>query len=429
MTNKQQRGQFFTTSPSVQRVMLSLVDHADGRFLEPSAGAGHLVKALEQACPSAVIDAVELDDNIPAVCRTRITNADFFAFADASTAGYDVVFGNPPYVSWKAMEESSKLSSIAVKAGYSEKTNLYHLFIDRCIDLLADNGEMVLIVPKEWLYASSAAPLRKKISESGHISHIVDCGEEKLFTDANVPALLIFRFVKTERTADMRVSYASDLTGAMTGEWEKKELVDKNSRWLLLHEELARKVSTWGRLGDVMSVKVGMVTGLDKVFRVSGTEDFEEGTVATYLTTKGIERFIDVNHIDNWNDMPPRTAAYLLAHKEQLLARRITVFSETNWWKYGAVRNRRAMDSSAKRIYAYARTRSQSPFFAGSAEAVYYSGGVLGLFARSKNVDPHDYLDALNSAEFREVLEAMFLATGNKMSLQPATLEDAPFPL
>ncbi|MBC9704393.1 MAG: N-6 DNA methylase [Enterococcus sp.] len=427
---KQQRGQFFTTSQKVQQVMVDLLENTGGKFLEPSAGAGHLVKALEDKFPNASIDAVELDENIVAVCDTPIQNNDFFVFADSAEASYDVIFGNPPYVSWKAMEESSKISSAEVKKGYSEKTNLYHLFIDRCIDLLADHGEMVLIVPKEWLYSSSAGPLRKKIYESGHLSHIVDCGEEKLFADADVPALLIFRFVKSERTSDTRVNYAENLSAALENKWEERELVDKNSRWLLLHKELAHKVSKWGRLGDVMSVKVGIVSGLDGVFRVSGDgSQFEAETVVSYITTKGIEKFIDVNHIDKWEDVPPKTAAYLLSHKDRLISRKIAKFSEANWWKYGAIRNKTAMESDLGRVYVFGRTRSQAPFFANTTGEVYYSGGILGLFARDENFDPTEYIDTLNSAEFREVLEAMFLATGTKISLQPATLEDAPFPV
>ena len=430
MTNKEQRGQFFTTSQMVQTVMLDLLEPKRGTVLEPSAGAGHLVKALEECSSEFQIDAVELDESIQSVCSTPIVNEDFFVFADQAKKKYDHIFGNPPYVSWKNMEDSSKASTSDVKKRYSDKSNLYHLFIDRSIDLLAEDGQMVLIVPKEWLYTSSAAPLRNKILDEGRITHIVDCGEEKLFSDADVPALLIFRFLKTSKTTkdDSKVQFAENLKAAHQGTWDTRVLVNKNSRWLLLHEELANKVSSWGVLGDVVSVKVGIVSGLDKVFRVENPEDFEPSTVRKYITTKGIEHFIDVNHFDQWDMIPPRTAAYLLSHKPALIGRRISPFHENNWWKYGAIRNKSAMDSTSQRIYAFCKTRSVTPFFK-MDEDNYYGGGLLGIFAKNENVDMDKTLEILNSKDFREVMEAMFLATGNKVSLQPATLEDAPFPI
>lgn len=429
MTNKQQRGQFFTTVPSVQKAMLSLVTNTTGTMLEPSAGAGHLTKALEDAFPGADIDAVELDDSIPPICSTVVTHNDFFTFADNVSRKYDVIFGNPPYVAWKNVESASKISSASVKASYSEKTNLYHLFIDRCIDLMNEDAEMVFIVPKEWLYTSSASPLRKKVYASGFISHIIDCGEEKLFEDADVPALLIFRFVKSSKTnLTEKVSFAENLDKALENVWDSRKLVDTNSRWLLLHDSLAAKVKTWGRLGDVFSVKVGIVTGADNVFRVTPDMDIDPESVVSYITTKGLEKFIDVNQFEAFSDLPPKTASYLLTHKESLIGRKISPFNENNWWKYGAVRNRQAMDSPADRFYALGRTRSTTPFFSVSSGEKYYGGSILGLFAKNDGMNVQAYIDFMNSSDFREIMEAMFLASGNKVSLQPATLEDAPLP-
>jgi hypothetical protein len=80
------------------------------------------------------------------------------------------------------------------------------------------------------------------------------------------------------------------------------------------------------------------------------------------------------------------------------------------------------------RYYALVKTRSVTPFFA-DANAVRYSGGVLGVFRSSDaDVTVRTAIKVLNSTKYRAVLDAMFLTTGNKVSLQPSTLEDAPFP-
>jgi adenine-specific DNA-methyltransferase len=429
MTNKKQRGQFFTSNEKVQQVMLDLVKNKSGAALEPSAGAGHLVVALETLPSLSSITALELDTAIPAVCSTPMEYGDFFTFANGKENRYDVIFGNPPYVAWKHIEEATQLSAAAIKKDYSDKTNLYYLFIDRCVDLLKDNGEIVFIVPKEWLYTSSAKPLREKISRLGHISHIVDCGEEKLFADADVPALLIFRFVKSKE--DEATLFATNLNEAHKGNWETREFISKDGRWMLLEPELAEKVATWGKFGDQYSVKVGIVSGLDGVFRITNPEDFEPETIQSYITTKGIELFIDVNSYITFDSIPEKTRAYLLEHKPALIGRKIAKFDESNWWRYGAIRNKNAMDSSAARFYSHGRTRNAAPFFTVEKEkAIYFGGGIIGIFEKPNAQIHHtDTIKFLNSVEFRKILDGMFITIGNKVSFQPATLEDVPFPL
>lgn len=423
MTTKAQRGQFFTTNKNVQTVMLSLVANKEGKILEPSAGAGDLLIDLETN-PKYIIDAVELDNSFTSNCKTPITYQDFFTYAVGKENTYNVIYGNPPYVSWKALETATKLSAEKVKEDYSDKTNLYHLFIDRCIDLLAPGGEMIFIVPKEWLYTSSATPLRNKILDKGSLTHIIDCGEEKLFVDADVPALLIFRFEKDLR--NIQPKFAANLSEALANTYETKTLTNKNGRFLLLDKNLTEETKTWGRVKDSFDVKVGIVSGADNTYRITELDKVDSSNVRKYVTTKGIENFIDLNDIDKEADIPVKTLNYLLPYKNDLMARRIRAFDESNWWKYGAIRNLEAMESNKDRFYALVKTRSTTPFFANS-ESKYYSGGILGIF-KTGNVTTENAIKILNSSVYRQIMESMFLTTGNKVSLQPATLEDAPFP-
>lgn len=420
---KKQRGQFFTRNDEVHQVMMALVAHHEGRALEPSAGAGHLVTPLE-ARPGLSIDAVELDDRVRRECVTPITYGDFFTWAQDKDGAYDVIFGNPPYVAWKAVEGATRESAKATKAAYSDLANLYYLFIDRCVDLLTPGGELVFIVPKEWLYTTSALPLRQKMNAAGAITDLIDCGEEKLFADADVPALLIFRFEKG--AAPRTLTHFGSLSAALEERSQRRVLRDENGRWMLLTEAETAAVEQWGRLGDVFSVKVGLVTGADKVFKVSDDLDLEPDCVQDQLTTRQQpERFINVNGYDRFEDIPPKTAAYLAQHKETLLARRIARFDETNWWRYGAIRNDAFMASDTPRLFAMAKTRKQ-PFF--SSDATHFGGGILGLFALSTDLDLGVALRVLQDDRFRRILEGMFVTSKDKVTLQPGTLEDAPFP-
>lgn len=433
---KQQRGQFFTVDTRVQKLMSELLLN-DAQTtepmtaFEPSAGAGHLIKVLEDSAKEYAIDAVELDETIAAVCDAEIVNQDFFLFANGKEERYDVIIGNPPYVGWGKVEESVHTTAASVKSRYSDKANLYHLFIDRCIDLLKDKGEMVLIIPKEWLYTTSASVLRQKISDTGSLSHLIDCGEEKLFPDASVPALVIIRFVKG---GDINVTtqVADSLDQALAGDYTEKKILSSGSRWMLVEEHLAETAqSEYVKLSDIFSVKVGMVSGADGIYRVNDAIIAEHGlepeSIREYLTTKGIEKFIDLYHYKSFEDAPENVRTFLLQHKEKLIGRGIRSFDESNWWEYGAVRNRKAMETLSSWISVEARTRKSAPFTVRNTPML-FSGGTLGLYPHDPSTDVEKYAEFFNSDDFKEILRALFIMNGNKASMQPATLHDALIP-
>lgn len=430
MTNdsatKKQRGQFFTSNDGVQTVLGSLLQNS-GTLLEPSAGAGHLVTVAEKLKRFS-ITALELDSSITNISNTVFKYGDFFNSSKGLEKTFDSILGNPPFVAWKDVEGETVLSAETVKAAYSDKTNLYHLFIDRCLDLLSEKGELVFIVPKEWLYTTSANPLRKKILAQGDITHFVDCGEEKLFVDADVPALLIFRF-ENGKVKDRKTKFAASLKEALADTWEDREFIEEAGRLLLLPKKVAKEIAAWKPLNLQYKVRVGIVSGADPLFRIKDSIKVDDSSVKNYLTTKGIESFIDLNDVDSWDEIGLLTQTYLLENKDILISRRIAKFTEKNWWKYGAIRNKDHMlDSKQERFYALVKTRSVTPFFKND-DAVLYSGGVLGIFKQpAASVSVEVAIKVLNSVKYRSVLDAMFLTTGNKVSLQPGTLEDAPFP-
>lgn len=427
---KAQRGQFFTVNSRVQKVMLDLIktDKA-GKVLEPSAGEGHLVVSLENAGYTDVT-SVEFDPDLPSISITQPIRASFFDFAATRDIDYSCVFGNPPYVAWKSLEKEQieNPNLVAVKKDYSDKANLYYLFMDKCIDVLTEDGEIIFIVPKEWLYTSSAAPLRKKMLATGSITHIVDCGEEKLFPDADVPAIVIFRYQKGLNSR--KTSYATSLDKAVADVWEERIIEETGDRLIFLDSETATLIDGWGVLDDFMSVKVGIVSGADPIFRVDDPSLYEKEGLVQYLTTKGLEWFIDVNHVLSEDNLPPKIKTFLLSHKERLITRRISKFDENNWWKYGAIRNRDAMLTSADRFYVSGRTRASAPFFL-SPDTVFFSGGTMGVFVKDElpeNVTVEDVVELLNSEIYRKLFVSMQLTTGNKLSLQPSTLATLPFP-
>lgn len=97
VVDRQKQYQFFETPAALADKMVAMVDIQEGQsVLEPSAGRGAIVRAVQRQYPTANIQAVELDpDNIKhltAICPTH--EGDFLNFNDGS---YDWIIANPPF--------------------------------------------------------------------------------------------------------------------------------------------------------------------------------------------------------------------------------------------------------------------------------------------------------------------------------------------
>ncbi|MCB1892997.1 MAG: class I SAM-dependent methyltransferase, partial [Rhodocyclaceae bacterium] len=112
--------------------------------------------------------------------------------------------------------------------------------------------------------------------------------------------------------------------------------------------------------------------------------------------------------------------AFLEPFRERLLARRVTKFDETNWWKWG----RRHHVSDAPRIYVNQKTRNPRPFFLNDCRN--YDGSILALFPHRRDADLVRLTDLLNEVDWAElgfVCDGRFLFA--QRSLAQALLTEA----
>jgi len=107
--------------------------------------------------------------------------------------GFDVVLGNPPYVSANNMpfldrEYFNKKSEYKTLKG---KWDLYIPFIEKSIVLLKKQGLLSVVIPYNFLNQPYAEPLRKHILENCRIHSIADLHQVKVFESATVPSCII----------------------------------------------------------------------------------------------------------------------------------------------------------------------------------------------------------------------------------------------
>lgn len=374
------KGQYFTKNSKLQKKVFDLCKNK-GKTLEPSAGVGFLSKYFKDNARPIDI-SIEIDDSLKLIDE-QIIFMDFFDYSVNNK--FNTIVGNPPYVKHQEIE---KLSNI--KSSYSS-LNLYLYFIEKCFYHLENNGEIVFIIPRDFLTSTRAKNIRKLLFENGTITHIIDYQEEKLFDDAD-PYVIIIRYEKDNH---------SHITSyEINGKSKEKEEVFSNG--------FLKYINKKGfLLKNYFDIKVGIVSGANSIF-----QNDELGTIdvicSDYITTGKKKKYI----FDENNNYSNEVWDYLRQNKTALINRKIRNFHENNWFEWGAVRNLSYMKQIGKVIYVNNKTRNEKPFFVN--DMGYFDGAILCLIPKTEEVekDIYSWCDILNNSK-EEFLEQGFLV-GNK---------------
>lgn len=371
----EQLGQVFTPLNIVDR-MISIMKNGN-RVLEPSCGDGAFSDELNKKFKDVV--SIEFDE---VHCPSYALNMDFFDYSQDEK--FDTIVGNPPYVTGKKIvkETLSKINSKLITHG---KSNLYLYFIEKCINHLTDNGEIIFITPREFIKNTSSYGLNKFIYDSGTITDWYEFADEVIFKGYS-PSVVIFRFEKGN---------FSRKTNTNKGEMN---FIYSNGQLLFLESQL-----TGTRLGDLFHIKVGGVSGMDEVFaEETGNAQF----VCSYTAQTGQLKTFHYNIIND----------YITSKKDIIIKRRIKKFDESNWWFWG----RDFYKSDRRRIYVNSKTRNTNPFFI--HECTNYDGSVLALVPKNDNVEANleTYLEKLNSTDWSK----LGFKVGGRFIFSQKTLEN-----
>lgn len=372
-----QLGQVFTPA-NVVSFMLDLCTNA-GRVLEPSAGDGAFFNVLKARQADCV--GIEIDRRV-APQGARVL--DFFDFPLSEQ--FDSIIGNPPYVRFQdvAVDTRKKIKSEL----FDGRSNLFLFFIEKCIRHLKPGGELVFIVPREFIKLTAAKRLNAWLYAQGSITHFYETGDVRVFGD-HTPNCAIFRFEKgnfNRRMADGRT------------------FTEVDGQLMFLRDDYRV------RFADVFMVKVGAVSGADHVFTHSaGNMEFVCSKTVETGETRRMLYGIKHPHLDK--------------HKTELLARRVRSFDESNWWQWG----RAFPISEQPRIYVNGRTRKPEPFFLHDCDS--FDGSILALFPKNPRIARRDLIECtmmLNKEvdwqELGFVCDGRFIFT--QRSLQTCLLPD-----
>ena len=358
MATKHDLGQYYTTHNELKEKVFEFILNSPNNILEPSIGRGDLIIYITNRLPNITFDMYEIDNNIELLTNIQKTNVIYGDFmAQPITKLYKTIVGNPPYVRTK-------------------KGNLYIDFTEKCYNLLEANGELIFIVPSDFLKLTSASKLLNIMMTHGTFTHIFHPHNEKMFANASIDVIL-FRYCKNS-LIEKKVLY------------NDKMLYISNSNGLITFDEKINNNSALFK--DYFDIYVGLVSGKEEVYK-----NEELGNIELLNGHNKFEKYI---YIENYPCENEKINEYLIEHKNELITRGIRKFNEKNWFEWGAPRNISTINSNLGKecIYIYNLTRKSDVSFLGKVN--YFGGGLLMLKPKKK-CDLNKIVTYINSTTFK----------------------------
>lgn len=226
---KAEFGQFMTPS-NVAGFMASLFSESTGvvRLLDAGAGVGSLTAAFLKRWGAGAVSATayEIDDTLLSYLEetlagfrngsfeATIIRRDFIedavyrlALGNKSTR-YTHAILNPPY---KKINSGSAHRALLRKVGL-ETVNLYTAFVGLAIELMADGGEIVAIIPRSFCNGPYYKPFREWMLQRSSIEHIhlFHSRTSAFNDDAVLQENVIIKLVRGKKQGRITITTASD---------------------------------------------------------------------------------------------------------------------------------------------------------------------------------------------------------------------------
>jgi len=264
----------------VRRVFRDDPPDSDDRILYPGAGDAPFAAAVERLCDEEgweYPDGFAVETNPEHLIRARerelahvsFEERDFLADEMLDTGRFDYVIGNPPYVPIEGLSEDEKSRYRAQFQTAVERFDLYLLFFERSLSLLAANGVLSFVTPEKYEYVDTAAPLRRLLTSDGVRIEEIEHIPEDAFT-----GLITFPCITTVRRVDGTEAPHETHVALRDGTTHTTTLPDDGESWASnVRGADLEDMQTGATLGDITErISPGLATGADNVFVLDADE-------------------------------------------------------------------------------------------------------------------------------------------------------------
>lgn len=465
-TSKNKYGQYFTREV-ITNYMTTLITHdKEAVVCEPSCGKGAFLSSLLKHGYNN-ITAYEIDKTL----EIPYNFVKFESFLSVPTSEkYDVVIGNPPYIRWKNLEPELKSElehNVLWNKYFNSLCDYLFIFILKSIEHLNEGGELLFICSEYWLNTTNSQTLRDYMCSNGYISDIYHFKEAPLF-DGVTASLVIFRYVKGQKKPGVLNLFMYNKTGMPSleellshscFEYSAIPQFSVGERWILATAKKQEKIkriesacsfaeslfsSGMHRIGDYCDIGNGMVSGLDKAFKLPSDAILnkeEQKATINVLKAKELQKF-SYDHISKYiyvtekyseNDFLlkfPNFNKLLLPYREDL-DKRYNYGRDIPYWEFVFPRNYNLFNRPGAKIFIPCKERISCKDyfrFTYAEEGIFPLQDVTGIVPKSSCKESIEYLLAyLNLGDVFEWLCVNGIVKGAIVEFSEAPIASIPY--
>lgn len=282
-------GSYYTPLKTVKFVCKYLLEQKKifNTVLEPSFGDGRFIDEIFKLPMIDCIVGVELYEEKISDLKNKyysdkvtLIHSDFLTYSQNCADKYQIIVGNPPYISIKNMDKNfiDAGRAICKEFGLPESLlqNSWVAFVLGTIKLLDKDGAVFFVLPAEFLQVQYAEKLRCFLEEQFNTIHIISFSE-RMFPNIEQEACLVY--LTNEKEALPYISYKQyeELDSEIylfESRIKRNKPLKKWSNAILSDSDidLLNHISTnYIRIGDIAESAPGIVTAANNKFIL--TED------------------------------------------------------------------------------------------------------------------------------------------------------------
>lgn len=202
--------------------------------------------------------------------------------------GFDIVIGNPPYISLQRMSDSEKYNTENYFT-YARTGDLYSLFFEKGVELLSSKGHLCYITSNKWLNANYGKNTRKYLATQSNPLILIDFLKVKIFESATV----FVNVLLTQKVKNQNQLEACAIKGHKLPKQDLREYFNQNKIVLkevgetvwkvnnVITQKINKQIETKGEMLSNKEVWSsieffrGITTGFNKAFHIEEKEKNE----------------------------------------------------------------------------------------------------------------------------------------------------------
>lgn len=363
---------------------------------------------------------------------------------------FDIVLANPPYIGQKGHAQIfNKLRCNALWAKYvTPKNDLLYYFFYLALRLLKPGGAAGFITTPYFTTAAGGKLLRQTLQKNATFLRLVNFEGQRLFKDASQHTLLSV-FAQGNVNLPCEIGLKKPVQVAAQNLFYGPDHFLQTQAMPNDNELLKRMAQAPQRLGEIVHISTGLMTGCDQAFILTDAQKralpltqkelaklkpfFKNSDISAYVpNTKARLWLIDFFY-PNDRGLNVKDYPHLLTHltqfKEKLLARRQNnngidkQLAQGKFW-FGSVR--RKLDFETEKLVLAHRARAVNAAY--SSGPWYASSDVYFITSPKPPYTLWALLGLLNSAPVLAWLKAHGKRKGELLELYSAPLKQLPIP-